>query len=141
MDTTSLWKTISKKQKKFAKLTKDLEVDVAIIGGGITGITAANQLINAGKKVAIIEADEIGGVTTGSSTGNLYIAVQPFYQNIYSKFNLEEAKQIAHSRKFAIDYIEQNIHEKNINCQFHRRPWYAYTCKDPRIALDKEVEL
>jgi glycine/D-amino acid oxidase-like deaminating enzyme/nitrite reductase/ring-hydroxylating ferredoxin subunit len=141
MDTRSLWQAISVRKTDYPELEKNLEVDVAIIGGGITGITAATQLINAGKKVAILEADKIGGVTTSLSTGNLYIAVQPFYQNIYSKFNLETAKTIAQSRKFAIDYIEKNIREKNINCHFHRRPWYAYTNKDPRISLDKEVEL
>lgn len=141
MDTTSLWKAISVRSRDYPELTNDLEVDVAIIGGGITGVTAAAQLINAGKKVAIFEADEIGGVTTGSSTGNLYIAVQPFYQNIYSKFNLETAKAIAQSRKYAIDYIEKNVRDKNINCQFTRRPWYAYTAKDPRVSFDKEVEL
>lgn len=141
MDTTSLWKAISTRPTAYPPLTKDVEVDVAILGGGITGITAANQLVNAGKTVAILEAEQIGGVTTGFSTGNLYIPVQPFYQNIFAKFNLAEAKKIAHSRKFAIDYIEKNVQEKNIQCHFSRRPWYAYTCKDPRIALDKEVDL
>lgn len=141
MDTTSLWNAISKRHINYPELKNDLEVDIVIIGGGITGVTAATQLIKAGKKVAIVEADKIGGVTTASSTGNLYIAIQPFYQSIFSKFNLDTAKTIAHSRKFAIDYIESQINEKNINCQFHRRPWYAYTNHDERISLDKEVEL
>lgn len=141
MDTISLWKKISKRSTAYPELNQTIEVDVAIIGGGITGITAANQLINAGKTVAILEAEKIGGVTTGSSTGNLYIAVQPFYQHIFTKFNFETTKAIAHSRKSAIDYIEKNIREKNIDCQFTRRPWYAYTAKDPRISLEKEVNL
>lgn len=141
MDTTSIWKKISVRPYSYHQLEKDIEVDVVIIGGGITGITAAIQLIAAGKKIAILEAEQIGGVTTSSSTGNLYIAVQPFYQNIYSKFNLSIAKAIAQSRKSAIDYIEKNVKEKNIKCHFNRRPWYAYTCKDPRISFDKEVEL
>lgn len=141
MDTISLWEAISIRESDYSQLAKDIEVDVAIIGGGITGITAASQLISHGKKVAILEAEKIGGVTTGYSTGNLYIAVQPFYQNIYSKFDLETAKTIAHSRKNAIDYIEKNVKEKNINCQFSRRPWYAYTAKENRISLDKEVEI
>src|SRR5690242_2576365 len=109
MDTISLWETISSRSSTYPSLNKDIEVDVAIIGGGITGITAAAHLLSAGKKVAIIEAEKIGGVTTGYSTGNLYIPVQPFYQNIAAKFNVETAKTIAHSRKFAIDYIEKNI--------------------------------
>lgn len=141
METTSLWQRISNRPADYPTLTNNLEVDVAIIGGGITGITAAAELIAHRKKVVILEADKIGGVTTGSSTGNLYIAVQPFYQGIYSKFDLKTAKAIAQSRKLAIDYIETNIREKQIKCHFSRRPWYAYTCKDPRISLNKEVEL
>lgn len=141
MDTKSLWEAISTRSSTYPDLSKDTEVDVAIIGGGITGITAAAHLIKAGKKVAILEAGKIGGVTTGYSTGNLYIPVQPFYQNIYSKFNLEIAKSIAHSRKFAIDYIEKHVHEKKIQCNFSRRPWYGYTADHERISLDKEVEL
>lgn len=141
MDTISLWESISTRSTTYPALSKNIEVDVAIIGGGITGITAASHLMKAGKKVAIIEAYQIGGVTTGYSTGNLYIPVQPFYQHIYSKFDFETAKTIAHSRKFAIDYIEKNVQEKNISCNFSRRPWYGYTADHARISLDKEVEL
>ncbi|MFZ2315034.1 MAG: FAD-dependent oxidoreductase [Gammaproteobacteria bacterium] len=140
-DHISLWEAISTRSSTYPELTKNIEVDVAIIGGGITGITAASQLIKAGKKVAILEADKIGGVTTGYSTGNLYIPVQPFYQNILPKFDFETTKSIAHSRKFAIDYIEKNVTEKNINCHFSRRPWYGYTADHERISLDKEVSL
>ena len=70
MDTTSLWEAISTRSSSYPELANDIEVDVAIIGGGITGITAASHLIKAGKKVAILEAGKIGGVTTGYSTGN-----------------------------------------------------------------------
>ena len=136
MDTNSLWEAISKRSASYPTLTNDIEVDVAIIGGGITGITAAIQLIQSGKKIAIIEADQIGGVTTSRSTGNLYIPVQPFYQTINAKFGLETAKTIAHSRKFAIDYIEQHVRDKNIVCQFSRRPWFGYTLNHERISLD-----
>jgi glycine/D-amino acid oxidase-like deaminating enzyme/nitrite reductase/ring-hydroxylating ferredoxin subunit len=141
MDTTSLWEAISTRPSSYPALSQNIEVDVAIIGGGMTGITAAAHLIKAGKKVAIIEAHKIGGVTTGYSTGNLYIPVQPFYQHIQSKFNFETTKAIAHSRQFAIDYIENNIKEKNIACHFSRRPWYGYTADHERISLDKEVDL
>lgn len=141
MDTISLWESISTRTTAYPELSKDIEVDVAIIGGGITGITAAAHLIKNGKKVAIIEADKIGGVTTGYSTGNLYVPVQPFYQTINSKFNFDVASAIAHSRKFAIDYIEQNIQKNNISCNFSRRPWYGYTANHERISLNKEFEL
>src|SRR5476651_2162792 len=97
MDTTSLWEATSTRPSSYPTLSQNIEVDVAIIGGGITGITAASHLIKAGKKIAIIEAEKIGGVTTGYSTGNLYVPVQPFYRNIFSKFNFDTAQDIAQS--------------------------------------------
>lgn len=142
VNTISFWEAITKKSKNFPELTQDIEVDVAIVGGGITGITAALHLINAGKKVAVLDANEIGGVTTGFSTGNLYVAIQPYFQNLVSKFDLETAKQVAHSRQFAIDFIEKNIKDKKINCNFSRRPWFIYTDDDEKISfLEKEIEI
>jgi glycine/D-amino acid oxidase-like deaminating enzyme/nitrite reductase/ring-hydroxylating ferredoxin subunit len=141
MNTASLWQSITSKHQAYPALNEDIEVDVAIIGGGITGLTAALQLVQGGQKVAILEANRVGEGTTGYSTGNLYIAVQPYYQNIVSKFDLETAKNIAHSRKWAIDYIEQTAREKNIDCGFNRRPWFLYTDDQEKISfLDREVE-
>lgn len=136
-----LWKKITKISKSYPLLDQDIEVDVAIIGGGITGITAADQLLNQGKKVAILEAHCLGEGTSGYSTGNLYVPIQAFYQNVASKFNFETAKLIAHSRQFAIDFIESNIHEKKINCQFTRRPWYGYKNNKERASFTDEIEL
>ena len=71
MSTTSLWKAITKDIKPFPTLNENIEVDVIIIGGGITGITTALHLQNQGKKVALVESHKVGGVTTSASTGNL----------------------------------------------------------------------
>ena len=140
MSNTSLWEAISIRNTPYPILENDLEVDVAIIGGGITGITAANQLVSTGKKVVILEANTLGGGTTGNSTGNLYVAIEPYYQTVEATFNFETAKTIAYSRKAAIDYIEKNVKEKDIDCHFTRRPWYAYTTKEAK-KLEREVEL
>lgn len=140
MDTVSVWKKTAKNPVSYQPLSQDIEVDVAIVGGGITGVTAAQCLMKAGKKVAIIEAENIGGVTTSSSTGNLYIAVQPYYQNIISKFDLETATVVAQSRKFAMDYIENNVNHHNLDCNFSRRPWFAYIRDENNFAmLENEI--
>lgn len=141
MNTISLWHAIQKKDTFYPKLEGDLEVDVAIIGAGITGITAALQLTRAGLKVAIIEALTVGGGTTGDSTGNLYVAVQPYYHKIESKFGKDTVKAISGSRQFSIDFIESVVNEKNIDCFFHRRPWYLYSKeKGNDEVVDKEVQ-
>lgn len=49
------------------------DVDVAIVSGGITGITLAYLLKRTGIKVAVLEARKVGRRTTKQSTGNLYV--------------------------------------------------------------------
>ena len=73
--TVSIWESTAKKGSAFSPLTDDKVADVVIIGGGITGLTAAMRLSEAGKKVVLLEAWQIGFGTTGNSTGNLYITV------------------------------------------------------------------
>lgn len=137
----SLWQSISKKHESYPALDHSIHADIAIIGGGITGITCALHLVYAGKKVIVIDANEIGGMTTGASTGNLYVPVQPLYQNIIKKFNLETVKTISQARSFAIDYIEKNIIQKNIKCNYARRPWYGYCNNNKRLSiLENEYE-
>src|SRR5262249_29284470 len=93
-------------------------------------------------EIAIIEAKEVGDGTTAYSTGNLYIPVQPFYSEVVKKYDEETVKKIANARKSMIDFIENNVREKNIDCNFMRRPWYCYATEDDKVALlEEEVNL
>lgn len=142
MNTQSPWKAGFNKKTVYPTLDQEIAVDVAIIGGGITGITSALHLIENGKKVAIIEALSVGAGTTGDSTGNLYIPVQPYYQNILAKFDIQTVNTLISSRQFAIDYIEKIAKQENIDCHFARRPWFLYSNNSDQIKfIEKEVEL
>jgi glycine/D-amino acid oxidase-like deaminating enzyme/nitrite reductase/ring-hydroxylating ferredoxin subunit len=139
MNTKSVWEKVST-PVNYPALDKDIQSDVLIIGAGITGMTAALELAKAGLKVMVVESHRVGCGTTGYSTGNLYVPVQPYYQNIKTKFNLETVRIIAHSRKEALNYIERNVNEHQIDCHFFRRPDYLFTKKGREEFLDKEVE-
>ncbi|MGK9126300.1 FAD-dependent oxidoreductase [Olivibacter sp. SA151] len=124
---TSVWKDNSK-QGSFPILDQDLTVDVAIIGGGITGITAAYLLAKQGKKVTVLEARAIGEGSTGFSTGNLYaIPGSEGLHTIEKKWGKEHARQVVESRAAAIDFIEARIQEFNINCGFVHVPWCLFS--------------
>ncbi len=99
-------------------------VDVAIIGGGITGITAAHLLSRAGKRVVLVEAMSIGLGTTGYSTGNLYATVDSNLFRVRDRWGAETAAAVARSRSETIDAIERTVSEYTLNCGFVRCPHY-----------------
>src|SRR6266487_6105247 len=57
--------------RKFPKLQKNINVDVLVIGAGITGITTAYLLKKAGLTVALIEREHVASIDTGHTTAHL----------------------------------------------------------------------
>ena len=55
----------------FTKIDRDIDVDVVIVGGGITGLTTAYLLLAAGKSVAVLERAKCGEIDTGHTTAHL----------------------------------------------------------------------
>lgn len=86
--TTSLW-TATAAATRFPSLNQDIDVDVAIVGGGITGLLCAALLARNGASVAVLEAARLGEGTTGYSTGNLYAPVDWHLYVIADKWDSE----------------------------------------------------
>src|SRR5690606_8651523 len=136
--TQSVWIASSDPQT-YPKLTTDLEVDVAIIGGGITGITAAYLMATEGKSVAVLEAHQIGKGATGYSTGNLYATVGERLATIEKKHSEKGMAAMVNSRNAAIEFIEDCIAINSIDCEFKRVPWHLFTSSESSSS-DAEVE-
>lgn len=140
MFTRSLWNSFST-TTDFPTLLEDLEVDVAIIGGGITGITTAQLLSEAGLQVAVLEARKVAGGTTGHSTGNLYVTIDQTLSWLESKYDNKIIRKIVSSRQDALDLISDNVKRFSIDCDFKRVPWIMYTETDSKIEkITKELE-
>jgi glycine/D-amino acid oxidase-like deaminating enzyme/nitrite reductase/ring-hydroxylating ferredoxin subunit len=136
----SIWNSTAP-QTNFPTLKESLVVDIAIVGGGITGITSAYLLAKSGKKVAVLEAGKISGGTTGYSTGNLYSMVDKRLHHIQSKWDKETAGAVARSRTAAVDLVERLVEEHNIDCDFKRVPWYLFSeTNEKDETIEKEIE-
>jgi glycine/D-amino acid oxidase-like deaminating enzyme len=61
----------------FERVAADAEVDVLVVGGGITGVSAALLLASSGKRVMLVEARRIGSGVTGDSTVHLSVTMLP----------------------------------------------------------------
>ncbi|MFC6719511.1 FAD-dependent oxidoreductase [Natrialbaceae archaeon GCM10025810] len=104
----------------------DVDVDVAVVGGGITGLTAAIELKEAGHTVAVLESDRIVSKTTGNTTAKLTSQHGLIYDHLLSEFGERKARQYAEANQAAIDRVERRVEEGGIDCDFRRTEAYTY---------------
>jgi len=124
--TESLWPA-TRPLRRFGPLAGDRETDVAIVGGGISGLTAAVLLARGGQRVTIIERDHIGSGETGNTTSHLTEAIDARYQTLIKDFGERNARLVASSQRAAIDRIEAFTQETRVDCGFSRVPGFLYT--------------
>ncbi len=131
--TRSLWTTLTSKLR-FPRLEpQGIHVDVAVVGGGITGVTSALLLKNAGRSVAVLEARAIGSGVTSATSAHLTQVLDTRYYDIEAKFSTEAARLAAESSGRAIDLIEQLAAQTGADCAFERVPGYLYTEREQDV--------
>jgi glycine/D-amino acid oxidase-like deaminating enzyme/nitrite reductase/ring-hydroxylating ferredoxin subunit len=123
----------------YPDLDRDISVDVAIVGGGIVGITAAYLLKEEGLKVAVIEADRILQGTTGHSTAKITSQHGLIYARLQKEMGEELARQYADANQSAIGLIAELSRKHHIDCDFSWRPAYVFT-QSERYITDIEDE-
>ena len=117
----SLW-IASTRYPRFEPLKGDLRVDVAVVGGGITGLTAAALLAAAGKTVAVVEASRIAGGVTGYTTAHLTEVVDCSFGTLISHFGEEGARLAVEATHASLERIARFIEDRQIDCGFRRVP-------------------
>ncbi|MEN6519159.1 MAG: FAD-dependent oxidoreductase [Methanospirillum sp.] len=105
---------------------ENVRADVAVIGGGIAGLTTAVMLKRAGKSVVVIEADRIARDVTGHTTAKVTALHQLCYADLIDRFGLERAQQYADANMAAIGLVEGLAREHGIDCDLVRRPSYTF---------------
>ncbi len=136
----SYW-TATTPSTDYPALESDIETEIAIVGGGLVGITLAYLLKKEGIKVAVIDADRIGQGTTGHTTAKITSQHSLIYDRILTKFGTEKALQYASANETAIRTISELIEENAIQCDFSSQPAYVYTLMDEYVKkIEDEVK-
>jgi glycine/D-amino acid oxidase-like deaminating enzyme/nitrite reductase/ring-hydroxylating ferredoxin subunit len=102
----------------FPKLDRDLTVDVVVVGGGITGLTAAYLISAAGQSVALIERDRCAAIDTGHTTAHLTMATDTRLNELSRKFGKTHAQAVWDAGLAAIAEIDTIVREHEIDCDF-----------------------
>ncbi|WP_049921020.1 FAD-dependent oxidoreductase [Halopiger djelfimassiliensis] len=138
--TQSLWLATTP-ETEYDPFEDGLDVDVAVVGGGITGLTAAIELKEAGRTVAVLESDRIVESTTGHTTAKLTSQHGLVYDALVSQFGPERARQYAEANEAAIDAVERRVEAEDIDCDFRRTEAYTYAASpDDRDEIRTEAE-
>ena len=95
-------------------------VDVAVIGGGFTGLSAARTLARQGVRVAVLEANTIGWGASSRNGGMVLTGLKLGMQTVLKKYGRDVAKRLFQCSLDSIATVEQIVNEENIDCGFAR---------------------
>ncbi|WP_067725558.1 FAD-dependent oxidoreductase [Oceanobacillus damuensis] len=125
----------------FPALNDSIKADVGIVGGGITGITAAYLLAKQNLNVVLLDAGPVLNGTTGHTTAKITAQHGIIYDEFITHFGLEKASLYYKAAEEAKEFIEHTVSENNIACDYSKEDAYIYTNDDSYISkLEKEKE-
>lgn len=145
MNTTPYWSDTAT-VPEFPKLQGDLTVDVAIIGGGITGITAAYLLRKQGATVAVLERDRFVSRDTGHTTAHLTYVTDKRLSELAKHFGRDHAQAVWDAGAAAMSRIREIAVDEGIDCEFAWVPGYLHAPRrgangDERETLLEDAKL
>ena len=104
-------------------------VDVAIIGAGFTGLSAALALARKGANAVVLEANTIGWGASSRNGGMVLTGLKLGVNQLISMYGRERAQRMYAASLASIDCVEQIVHEENIACDFSRCGHLEVACK------------
>lgn len=131
---SSFWKD-NLEIKKYPSLTKNLNTDVCIIGGGITGISCGYYLAKNNLKVCILEKDTIMNKTSGYTTAKITAQHGLIYKYLVDSYSEDFAKKYLKSNLEAIENIKKIVDDEKINCDYEIQNSYVYTTVPSSIII------
>jgi glycine/D-amino acid oxidase-like deaminating enzyme/nitrite reductase/ring-hydroxylating ferredoxin subunit len=135
----SLW-TATATVASHAPLPGDIEVDVVVVGGGVTGLTTALLVAETGRSVAVVEARRLGGGTTGGTTGKVTSQHSRTYHDLIATHGRDVAQTYADANQAAIELVAELIARHGIDADFERTVATVFTVREDELPpLEQEV--
>ena len=119
----SLWEATAIDSTPCARLSEQLHVDVAIIGGGYTGLSTALHLAESGVRVALLESETIGWGGSGRNGGQVIPGVKHDPEELIKRFGEEQGERLIHFAASTADIVFTLIDQHNIPCHPVRQGW------------------
>lgn len=127
----NLWLNNTKKQSNYSKLCSDTNVDVLIVGGGLTGLICAYMLKNKGINCVIIEANRIGMGITRNTTAKITSQHGLIYADLVNKIGKENSKKYLLANENAIRKYKEIC--QDFDCDFCEGSSFVYSRRSANI--------
>lgn len=116
----SFWSATANPHPDLDALSTDLDTDVAIVGGGFTGLTTAHYLQRSGIDCVVLEANDAGWGASGRNGGMAVLRYKSGWSALSAQVGLDTAQHLFRLLHDAIDSLEHTIGEYGIDCGFSR---------------------
>ncbi|HEX6907310.1 MAG TPA: FAD-binding oxidoreductase [Terriglobales bacterium] len=121
------WDTVAMPEGETAALPE--KVDVAVIGSGFSGLSAARTLARRGAQVAVLEAESLGWGASSRNGGMVLTGMKLGVGKLVARYGLETTRQMYTASLASIDCVEQIVREEQIACDFARCGHLEVACK------------
>ncbi len=138
MNNISIWKDTSERTY-YKKLDKDIDIDVLIIGGGITGVSTLYHLKDSKPKVALVEQNKIAYSTTGNSTGKLTYLQNDLLDKIRKSVGDKKSFSYISFEIEGMNRMVKLINDKKFDCDLTCVDSYLYTNKESEVDKLKDL--
>jgi glycine/D-amino acid oxidase-like deaminating enzyme/nitrite reductase/ring-hydroxylating ferredoxin subunit len=124
----------------YPELEGDIDVDVAVVGAGITGVTSAYLLKQAGKRVALLDLKRVARGATGYTTAKITSGHNLIYASLEKSFGTEGARTYAQANEAGVAKIREIVEDLGLDCDLETKANYAYAEKPDSLAeVESEV--
>jgi glycine/D-amino acid oxidase-like deaminating enzyme len=135
----SFWLDQPYPKPKYPRLTGTVDVDVVIVGGGITGAICAYLFAKAGVRVALVESKVVGGGSTVASTALLMQEPDRDFSDLAKRFGPAATKQIWRTLRSATRDLANTIRRLDLDVDLRRCDSVYFTLEPRKVAaLRKE---
>ena len=104
-------------------------VDVAIVGAGFTGLSAARMLAKNGARVAVLDANSFGWGASSRNGGMVLTGLKLGVKTLARRYGMETTRRMYAASLASIDLVEQIVSEECIDCDFTRCGHLEVACK------------